>query len=64
MRSNLKHRGVNFLAPTDLAASLGKRMTNKLDYLHTGLEPNGVLAKRKTFYQFLQPSFPEEIIKN
>jgi hypothetical protein len=64
MISDLKYREVNFLASTDLAIIPPELTTNKLVFLHTDLEHNEVLSKRKTVYQFLQTSILEKIVKD
>ena len=63
MLSDLKHRGVNFLATTDLAVIPEELTTNKLVILHSDLEQNEVIAKWKTFYQLLHTSFLEKMVK-
>lgn len=63
MMSALKQRGTSFLATTDRAVTGPELTTNKFVFLRTELEHNDVLEQRKTFCQFLQTSFLEEIVK-
>jgi hypothetical protein len=52
----LKTNGVSFFAAEDTNASPENLRTNKLVFLHSDLVHNDVVAKRKTFEQFLQTS--------
>ncbi|NOS71510.1 MAG: hypothetical protein HOP33_16485 [Verrucomicrobia bacterium] len=59
MMERLKTRGTGFLAAEDFAVSGAQLKTNALVFLHTDLQHNDVVAKRKTFQQFLESSFLE-----
>jgi len=56
MMKLLKERGTKFLAAEDAAVTSEELRTNHLVFLHTDLRHNDVLAKRKTFRQFLETS--------
>lgn len=59
MMETLKKRGIGFLAAEDKAISTGQLKTNAIVFLHTDLQHNDVVAKRKTFQQFMETSFLE-----
>jgi hypothetical protein len=59
MMALLEQRGAGFLRTTDQAVSVPELKTNALVFLHTDLTHNDVVAKRKTFLQFLNTSFLE-----
>ena len=56
MMATLKQQGKSFLAATDQAVTPAELRTNRFVFLHTDLSHNDVVAKRKTFQQFLETS--------
>lgn len=64
MMATLKERGTNILATTDTQVTAAELRTNKFIFLHTDLGHNDVLAKRKTFGEFLKTSFLEDQKRN
>jgi hypothetical protein len=57
MMATLEKQGTHFLRTTDLAVVIPELKTNAFIFLHTDLTHNDVVAKRKTFLQFLKTSF-------
>ena len=60
MMTELKGRGTNLLANTDLAVTDPELRTNKFVFLHTDMGHNEVLEKRQTFGKFLKTSLLED----
>lgn len=56
MLSQLKQRGTNVLATTDMAVTPMELTTNKFVFLHTDMGHNDVMEKRKAFQKFLETS--------
>lgn len=56
MMATLKQQGENFFASTDQLVTSQELKTNKFIFLHTDLSHNNVVARRKTFQQFLESS--------
>ena len=52
----LKDRGTPFLAQEDSKATSVELQANRLIFLHTDMTHNEVVAKRKTFTEFLKAS--------
>lgn len=59
MMERLRSRGTVFLATEDSTVTGEQLKTNALVFLHTDLQHNDVVAKRKIFQQFLETSFLE-----
>jgi hypothetical protein len=57
MMAALEKQGTHFLRTTDQAVVIPELKTNAFIFLHTDLTHNDVVAKRKTFLQFLKTSF-------
>jgi len=56
LMASFKTNGVGFFAAEDTGTSLENLRTNRLIFLHSDMAHNDVVAKRKTFEQFLQSS--------
>ena len=61
MLAELKQRGTNPLATTDVAVTSMELTTNRFIFLHTDMTHNDVVAKRKTFQKFLETSCLEKM---
>jgi len=61
LMTELKRKGTPFCAKTDLETTPHDLQTNRLVFLHTDLDHNDVVNKRKTFCQFLKTSCLGEI---
>ena len=61
MMADLKQRGTNFLATTDLAATPQQLKTNRYVFLHSDMSHSDVIMKRRTFQKFLETSCLEKL---
>lgn len=61
MMAELKQRGTNLLATTDVVVTAMELTTNRFVFLHTDMTHNDVVAKRKTFQKFLETSCLEKM---
>ena len=60
MMAELKQRGTNFLATTDMAVSPQELATNRFVFLHSDMSHSDVIMRRRTFQTFLETSCLEK----
>ena len=64
MMAELKQRGTNFVATTDMAITPQELATNRFVFLHSDMTHSGVIMTRRTFQKFLETSCLEKITRD
>ncbi len=64
MMAELKQRGSNILATTDIAVTPQQLKTSRYVFLHSDMSHSGVIMTRRTFQKFLETSCLEKLTEN